>query len=105
MSCLETTNQQAFCVTILFTSVSVTNEYDCPILTLSDTLTLIPANQVLRSVSILHLCNSDCKFVIDDSFACSIEHNIVTVSNCLFNIIIQRIFIFKIYILCNYVSY
>ena len=78
MSCLETT-QQTFSVARMFTSLSITNEYDSPILALSDTLILIPSKQVLKSVSIFHLCNSDCKFV-NKSSTLSIEREILTVS-------------------------
>ena len=40
----------------------VNNDYDCPMLCLSDSLILIPSMQDIRPVSILHLCNSDCTF-------------------------------------------
>ena len=55
LSCLEAASGETFCVARLFTSLSITNEYDFPILTISDSVILIPSITVLRSVSILHL--------------------------------------------------
>ena len=84
LSCLEGARGETFCVARLFTSLSITNEYDCPILTISDSLILIPSIKVLRSVSILHLCNSDCIFLSDSSCTRSIERQLVNVSSLSF---------------------
>jgi hypothetical protein len=39
------------------------NEYDCPILTMSNLVYCIPSTSVLYPVSVVHECNNSCVFV------------------------------------------
>ena len=41
----------------------ITNDYDCPLFTLTPSAVVIPPNNVHTAVSFIHQCNSSCMFV------------------------------------------
>ncbi len=45
-----------------FLSLQSVNEFDCPQLELSDVFFTVPSSTILKSVSIIHECQSTCKF-------------------------------------------
>ncbi len=46
----------------------ITNEYDCPILTMTATVQEVPVSNVLRAVSVVHQCGESCTF---ENMACT----------------------------------
>ena len=41
----------------------LTNEYECPLLTLTNTLTGINPADIVTEISVMHECTDSCKFV------------------------------------------
>jgi hypothetical protein len=60
------------------------NEYDCPILSMSNLIYCIPAKHVYHSVSVVHECTNSCSFVTT-SIQKRIEQEDVCVSQLTFS--------------------
>lgn len=54
----------------------ICNEYDCPILCLSDLIYCVPAKCVSHAVFVVHECTNSCKFVATNTTQ-TIEHEYV----------------------------
>ena len=55
------------------------NEYDCPILTMTNLIYCIPSSSVHCSVSVVHECTDSCVFV-SDNVCKDVEHEKVSIA-------------------------
>ena len=58
----------------------IMNEYDCPLLSMTNVLYCIPSNTVSQAVSVVHECKDTCSFV-QTSVRRNIENEVVKSSN------------------------
>ena len=69
LACFKTTDGRCVCVLRGFEAMesplgtAVTNEYDCPLLMLSNVVFTVTAREVLKDISVVHECTQSCKFV------------------------------------------
>lgn len=61
----------------------ILNEYDCPLLSMTNLLYCIPSNSVIQAVSVVHECTSSCTFV-QASTSRRVEHEVVDSTDILF---------------------
>ena len=59
----------------------ITNDFECPLLTLTDTVLLVPPHRVQTSVSIVHQCTDTCTFT-DTGIRRRIEREEVHIRSC-----------------------
>lgn len=64
---VEDMRQKTFCIVQVFEymdtfGIQVYNEYDCPILSLSNLFCCVPSTSINHSVSVVHECSSSCVF-------------------------------------------
>ena len=59
---------------------AITNEYECPILTLTDLVYCIPSNSIYHSVSVIHECSHTCTFNNTSLASRRMEHENVHLS-------------------------
>ena len=55
----------------------IVNDYDCPLLELTNELHVVESSTVIREVSVVHECTSSCKY-IDKSSSINIERESVS---------------------------
>ena len=55
----------------------ITDEYECPLLTLTNTVSVYSSSCILHPVSIIHYCTESCKFH-STSVTKNIEHELVS---------------------------
>ena len=69
LTCFKTSDGGCICIVRgLDTLVSsdgnpINNEYDCPLLILSNVIFTVKSSEIVRSVSVVHECSETCKFV------------------------------------------
>ena len=69
LACCKTTDGRCVCILrgleamVSPLGTAVTNEYDCPLLMLSNTVFTVKATEVLKDVSVVHECTESCQFV------------------------------------------
>lgn len=59
------------------------NEFDCPLLSMTNVLYCIPSNTVSQAVSVVHECTNSCTFV-KTSVIRNVEHEAVESSDIIF---------------------
>ena len=59
------------------------NEFDCPLLSMTNVLYYIPSNTVSQAVSVVHECTNSCTFV-KTSVSRNVEHEAVELSDIIF---------------------
>ena len=62
-----------------FNGHPLVNEYDCPLLTLTDTVSSVSPSAITMEVSILHACTESCKVSVGGSL--QVEREIVETSS------------------------
>ena len=77
------------------------NEFDCPLLTLTYDLCLIPVSCVSKTISIAHHCTQDCKFV-GNVTSIQVEREPVTSSKLIFlHDLSNRTYCYNIFCISN----
>ena len=75
-----------------------TNEFDYPLLQLTNDLPVIPGSFVIKSLSVLHCCTESCKF-FNNITSTLLEHEQVVSSKVVF--LHDPLIVFKIYIVAK----
>ena len=75
----------------------IVNDYDCPLLELTNELHVVEGSTVIREVSVVQECTSSCKY-IDKSSSINIDVNqLVVINLCLSTTISNHYYCFNIY--------
>ena len=67
LECCKTTDGRCVCILrgleamVSPLGTAVTNEYDCPLLMLSNTVFTVKATEVLKDISVVHECTESCR--------------------------------------------
>ena len=60
--------EQRYCILQELEELRINNEFDCPLLSLTNNYHFVIPEIVFTTVSILHQCTSSCKFITKSSF-------------------------------------
>ena len=80
--------------------IPITNEYDCPLLSLSHIIFTTKTSEVLKGVSVIHQCTETCQF-IDKECGRNVEREDI----CLSRLEYQHDFSGKLYVLSECILY
>ncbi len=96
----DSESDASYCAVRLLQYMDVTNEYDCPILTVSDLVHCIPSTSVCHSVSVIHQCTCTCNF-ITNVVPRRIEHENIHSSQLFYqHDLSNKLYCYNVYCMC-----